>query len=397
MTIAAQIDSWFAQCREGLVSLLSDLIACETVNPPGNEQIAADVVTAFFDRCEIPWESHAAKKGRTNVIGRIGGDGRGLLTAGHLDTVPAGDGWTLPPFEATVRDGRVYGRGAMDNKGPTAAMLLAAQCLNTCCELDGHWLIAAVADEECGSVLGLDYLLDNEFVKPDLAIIPDIGGNMRQIDVAEKGLLQFEIVAHGSQAHASTPEKGMNAVWNLITVLQRFRERGLPPAEHPLLSPATYNLGEIRGGVAYNVVPARAVAKIDIRWLPGQSADDILNRVREVLAEVEKEIPSSRFDLEESMRMPPSEVPPDHELVTTLRKRTQEVIGEEPELIGIGGVTVAKPLNLRGIPAVGWAVGDAGIAHMRDEYIEIEELLTFGRILARVAADLLGARDRGTH
>jgi succinyl-diaminopimelate desuccinylase len=391
MDFEQKIDDWFGTRRDELVVLLSDLIGQNTENPPGNEIAAARVVTDYLDSCGIPHESHEAEPGRTNVIGRVGDGPTTLFMAGHLDVVPAGDGWTRDPFKAEVEDGRLYGRGAGDNKGPTAALMLAARCLKECFCLKGTLLAAAVADEECGSVLGLDYLLKANKVCADFAIIPDIGGNMKTIDVAEKGLLQVEIVAYGKQAHGSTPEQGVNAIWHLIAALNKFRERGLPQVDHPLHGPATHNLGLIKGGAAMNVVPARATASLDIRWLPGQSVEELMEFINGILREVEAENDGARLEAVELGCMSPSDVAQDHPLVRIIQEEAKNVAGIDAHPIGIGGITVAKQLNESGIVAVGWGPGDHHCFHMADESVDIDELLTCGRTIARIAVRLLGA------
>jgi len=385
------IDRWFEAHAGELLPLLSDLVSARSENPPGNERAAAAVVARFFQRHRIPFESHEPADGRVSLIGRVGSAGRRLFVAGHLDTVPAGDGWTLAPFEPVVRNGRLYGRGSGDNKGPTAALLLVARCLSECFSLRGTAFFGALADEERGSCLGLEWLLREGKISADYAIIPDGGGNLREIDVAEKGMLLLEVVSHGVQAHGSRPECGVNAIWNLIEGLRRFRERGLPPAHHALLGNATFNLGQIEGGSAPNVVPARAAARIDIRWLPGQSAEALTDWVRDAFRSVEEENRNARFEVEVLNIMPPTEVSPESDLVRTIRSAMREVTGADAVPVGTGGITVAKQLNLRGILAVGWGPGDKDLFHAADESVSVEELILFGRILARIAVRLLGA------
>ena len=291
-----------------------------------------------------------------------------------------------------VKNGRLYGRGSTDDKGAMAGVALAAQCLKERFDLEGTLLAAGVADEECGSALGLEWLLRTGKLDADFAIIPDSGGNMRNIDVAEKGLLRVEIISHGKQAHGARPDKGINAIWNLIAALNRFRERGLPQVTHRLFSPATHNLGQLRGGVAANVVPARATAEIDIRWLPGQSADGIMEWIGRVLGETETAIEGARFELNELMRMEPHEVAEDHDLVRLIRETTEDITGVRPEVIGIGGITVAKQLNERGITAVAWGPGDDHLAHMADESVSIDAIMTFVRLLTEITIKLLGVK-----
>jgi len=350
-------------------------------------------VEACFEQAGISFEISEPSPGRRNVIGCVGEGGKGLFVAGHLDVVPAGDGWTVPPFEATVRDGRVYGRGTGDNKGPTAAVLMAARCVKECFTPAGTFYPAAVADEERGSEHGIESLLNEGRITADAAIIPDIGGSMRKIDVAEKGQLVVEIVSHGKQAHGSRPELGVNAIWNLIAGLSRLRERGLPEAAHALMGPATHNLGLIEGGVATNVVPARATARLDIRWLPDHTPEGLLEWIGALLREVESEVAEARFEVVEVGRMPTTEVAEDHELVTLIQGVTRDVGGFEAETMGMGGITVAKQFNLHGIAAVGWGPGENQYFHMADESVRLDELVEFGRLLAHVVVRFLGVRS----
>ena len=140
-----------------------------------------------------------------------------MLVACHLDVVPAGDDWKRNPFEAWIENGRIYGRGSSDNKGQMASMMAVAKFLKENeSKLNGQFILAGVADEERGSALGLEYLLNECGIKADFAIIPDVAHNMQLIDVTEKGTLFLEITSHGKQAHGSRPEMGVNAIWNMI-------------------------------------------------------------------------------------------------------------------------------------------------------------------------------------
>lgn len=394
MDIKETICNWLDKRQDELTDLLSRLVGARTVNPPGNEIEAARILESFFRKHDIPCEMHEAEPDRTNIIGRLGAGGECLLLAGHLDVVPAGDGWDTDPFEPTIRDGRLYGRGAMDNKGPTAAIALAGACLKACVPLDGTVIIAGVADEERGSALGLEYLLREGKLSADYAIIPDTGGAMEKIDVAEKGLLFVEIISHGRQAHGSTPEKGVNAIWNLVSVLNTLRGKAPPSARHRLLTPTTCNLGMMSGGTAPNIVPATASVVLDIRFPPGQTADQVVDWLNAILREAEPELQDARFELKEMQRLPPTEVPEDNRLVKTIQEATADVVGRHPKAAGQSGATVTKQLIARGIPAVGFGVGEEDQAHMANESIRLDEVLKFSHVMAVTAARLMGVNGQ---
>jgi Acetylornithine deacetylase/Succinyl-diaminopimelate desuccinylase and related deacylases len=262
-----------------IVDLACKLINAKTENPPGDEILAVRIVEDFFQSLRIPCKIFEKVKNRANIVGYLGGKGEWpsaptLLVACHLDVVPAGDDWKRNPFEAWIEDGRIYGRGSSDNKGQMASMMAVARFLKEHeSGLKGQLILAGVADEERGSALGLEYLLNECGIKADYAIIPDVAHNMKLIDVTEKGALFLEITSHGKQAHGSRPEAGINAIENMMPLLERIKQLKFQKTSHPLHTPPTINLGSIHSGTAPNIVPALCKAQLDIRYLPDDSAD----------------------------------------------------------------------------------------------------------------------------
>ena len=154
-----------------IIEIACKLINAKTENPPGNEILAVRIVEDFFKSLQIPYKIYEKTTDRANIVGYIGCRGErpfapALLVACHLDVVPAGDGWEKNPFEAWVENGRIYGRGASYNKGQMASMMATAKFLKENeSRLKGQFILAGVADEERGSRLGLEYLLDNSVMK----------------------------------------------------------------------------------------------------------------------------------------------------------------------------------------------------------------------------------------
>ena len=277
--------SYIQDHEEEIVRLSTELIGANTVNPPGNEYLAVDIIKKYFSTHSIRYETFEKVAGRTNIIGYIGKGSPTLLVACHLDVVPAGDGWDTDPFKSVVKDGRIFGRGANDNKGQMAPMLVLAKLLKENeSTLNGSLMLIGAADEEKGSRLGLEYLLDECGITADYAIIPDVANNMKIIDVGEKGALFLNIISHGKQCHGSTPEKGTNAIWNMIELLNQVKELKHKCISHELFTPPTMNLGTISGGAAHNIVPAKCEAKLDIRYLPGETGKEILDNNYKIIA-----------------------------------------------------------------------------------------------------------------
>ena len=251
-----------------------------------------------------------------------------------------------------------------------------------------EFLIGA-ADEEKGSRLGLEYLLDECGITADYAIIPDVANNMKIIDVGEKGALFLNIISHGKQCHGSTPEKGTNAIWNMIELLNQVKELKHKCISHELFTPPTMNLGTISGGAAHNIVPAKCEAKLDIRYLPGETEKEILDNIYKIIASVENNNPTARFDITIDTQLPPTQIPADNPLVSLISKHTESILGTKPIPMGFSGVTVCKQLVEKGIMAVGFGPGDEDQAHVANESIEIQELLDFGKIMGLVIFDIL--------
>ena len=382
--------SYIQDHKEEIVRLSTELIGANTVNPPGNEYLAVDIIKKYFSTHSIRYETFEKVAGRTNIIGYIGKGSPTLLVACHLDVVPAGDGWDTDPFKSVVKDGRIFGRGANDNKGQMAPMLVLAKLLKENeSTLNGSLMLIGAADEEKGSRLGLEYLLEECGITADYAIIPDVANNMRIIDVGEKGALFLNIISHGKQCHGSTPEKGTNAIWNMIELLNQVKELKHKYTSHELFTPPTMNLGTISGGAAHNIVPAKCEAKLDIRYLPGETDEEILDNIYKIIASVEKHNPTAKFDITIDTQLPPTQVATDNPLVSLISKHTESILGTKPIPMGFSGVTVCKQLVEKGIMAVGFGPGDEDQAHVANESIEIQELLDFGKIMGLVILDIL--------
>ena len=388
-SLAQSIKSYMQNEEQRIVDDTRTLINARTENPPGNEIAAARVVKAFFTSLGIPYTLFEKTKDRTNIVGRIGNGSPSLLVACHLDVVPAGDEWKRNPFDAWVENGRIFGRGASDNKGQMAAMMAVARFLKENeSRLKGQLILVGAADEERGSNLGLEYLIKECGIRADFAIIPDVAHNMQMIDVTEKGALFLEIISHGKQAHGSRPEMGINAAWHLITLLERIKQIQFKHTSHPLHTPPTLNLGSIHGGTAPNIVPALCKAQLDIRYLPGDSGDEIMANLISIAKEVESQ-GKGRFEIKTISHQLPTAVPINNPLVEIISKHTESVLGARPKPKGMSGATVTKQLIQSGITAVGFGPGDEAEAHATNESISIRELVDFAEIMALITLDML--------
>lgn len=387
-----------------IVSLLKEMVAQKTVNVipeklaehpylkmRGEEYKVAEIVKEVFDKEKIRYEIFEREKGRTNIIGKIGKgiNDKKLLIACHMDIVPAGDGWVTDPFDMVEKDGKLYGRGVLDNKGPLVSSIISAKVIKSVLGeevIEGELQVAGLADEEAHSGVdyGIGYLLEEKLINPTYAIIPDIGENMEKIDIAEKGRTVLKVISKGVQAHGSTPEKGVNAVYPmayLVTKLQNWVPKYEP---HPILIKPTVNLGEIHGGIAANIVPAECSIYLDIRTLPGQTEEGLINEIKSIYSDIKGD-----FSIEVQSSTKPHQISPDNPLVKAIQSNCEKLNRKVPQPYGLGGGTFAKTLNLEQIIAVGFGPGDPDAFHASNEYVELSQLVDFACLISLISLDLL--------
>jgi len=232
-----------AQLGAEAVALLGELLRINTVNPPGNEAPAQELLAARLQEAGFKCELLEAEPGRPNLIARLEGqsDGPTLAMLGHVDTVPANPAeWSFDPWAGDVVDGMVRGRGAQDMKDQVAAEVAAAASLarDGWRPSAGTLKLVLTADEEMGAAKGAQWLCEThpEKVRADL-VINEGGGDSFELggrryyplSVGEKGVCRFWLRAQGAAGHASVPGLGDNALLKLVPAIDRLREQ--PPME----------------------------------------------------------------------------------------------------------------------------------------------------------------------
>ncbi len=312
--------------------------------------------------------------GRWNVTGRMGAGTPVTLLNGHLDTVGV-EGMSIDPFSGDVREGRLWGRGSADMKGGVAAILTAACHFSRAADRAGTLVVALTADEEHAS-LGMQAFMAEApeatravVCEPtELAVMP-----------AHKGFLWLTAHFQGVAAHGSRPEVGVDAVRHaglFVAALEALHEQLSTRAHHPLLGPASFHFGRIRGGVAPSVYPDSCTVEIERRTLPHEG--------REVEEEFSQVLDRLQVDasLTIDLYRPGSDVPPDAPLVTDL-KRALVAEGLEPTVAGMTAWVDAAYLNEAGIPAVCFGPGSIGQAHTADESVAVDQLRSAAEVLKR--------------
>lgn len=378
--------------RDEAVELLSKLVRTPSPNPPGDTRAVANVVREYLEDAGIPVEMIGPDETRPCVIARLG-DSTGPVLGfnSHIDTVGTGGrgDWTRDPFSGEVADGRVWGRGAGDAKASVAAMCVAAKVLHQARHSwSGGVLLALVSDEETGGN-GSRFLLANGHTDADAWVIGEMTGN--RVAIAEKGLIWLRIETLGHTAHASTPEKGVNAIDKMLDLLQRIRTELVPPMQamrHPLTPPGSLNIGLIDGGVQPNVVADRCSVVLDRRLLPNERPEAFEVDVRRLLSELSERDSGFRARVETLLVGPSIETDPNDPLVLAIRGASVE-LGVADEPIGFDQSSDGRFYAELGIPTVILGPGDPGLAHTAREHVMANDLVVAVNLYAGLATRYL--------
>ena len=449
-SLKAQAAPDFAKARYEALKTLQELVRIDTSNPPGNETKVAAYLKSILDKEGIPSEIVALEAGRGNLIARIKGNGkkRPLLLMGHEDTVGVErDKWTVDPFAGLIKDGYVYGRGALDDKSGLAAMfqiflMLHRQKL----PLDRDIIFLAEAGEEGGPPVGINFLVEQHWSKIECELALNEGGGAYvrdgktqyvSVQTSEKLPRGLRLVAHGVSGHGSVPRldnpilhlaRAIAKVgeyqpplrWtetthvffqrlakvsspeeaflfthlddpamgdNVQEILQQSTNRSLLSYNSMLHTSISPNI--VKGGFRTNVIPAEAEATLDVRLLPGETREDLIEELQGLIKDEAVEVLPADF-----AAMPPS--PPsrlDSEMFRALEKAQAAVFPDSITLpLMSTGATDSAELRVKGVQAYG--VGppvtdeDESRMHGNDERLSIDGLGKFVEYLYRAVAEV---------
>lgn len=357
-----------------VATFLQQLVRIPSVNPDNDagsnitgEQALAEFLAEWLETIGATVVLEEVKPGRPNLIARfapVGGRPR-ILLGPHLDTVGVA-GMTIDPFGGEIRDGRLWGRGACDTKGPMAAMLWALR--------ENHRLLAelpvavdfvAFMGEESGQWGSKDFA-KRHAAEYQFAII----GEPTSLEIVHvtKGSLWATLRATGVAVHSSMPERGENAILKLTRSLDRLDGHlgeKLASFTHPVLGRSTLNIGVIRGGTRPNIVPDLAEAELDIRLTPSLAvAGGALKLLRDTIAAL-----GAPVEILRPHENPPMETAAGHPMI----RRLQDA-GPDTKLTGAPWFSDAAHLSNAGLPSICIGPGSIDQAHTADEFIEVRAL-----------------------
>lgn len=386
-----------------LLSLAQALVRAPGTNPPGEEAATVAALQRLCADADLDCRTVEVAPGRANVIVTLpGGDGPGLLILGHSDVVPVGDGWTVDPFAALVRDGRLFGRGSSDMKGGLAAALAALlavrdQAVTVGATLTGSIELVVTVDEEEAGIGVRDWVAG-----PDVAADGYLGCIVAeptdlQTVIAARGDAYADITVHGVAAHSGRPEDGRNAIHAAARVISSLAawHGELREQAHPLVGPPTWSVGLIEGGQGTSIVAPSCRVQADRRLLPGEDVETVLRDLRARLDDLE--LDGCTLEVAMPMSMPGFETDAAGRFVAVVDHCLRAAGGPGAPLGGwtaaCDGGFVARDL---GVPVVVLGPGSVNDqAHRPDESVSVDELVVAARAYASAAWELLVEGAKG--
>jgi len=352
------------------VELTQELVRIPSVNPdgaPGADETGEKVIAEHLSEKLTNWgaetELREVLPGRPNLLAKFPTDKADkprLLFAPHLDTVSI-KGMTIDPFAGELREGKIWGRGSSDTKGPMAAMLTALhRTRDVIPELSHEIWFAGLMGEEAGQQ-GSRALGKQETF--DFAIVGEPTDS--RIVHTHKGSIWLEIKTKGKAVHASLPDQGINAIYamaDLIGKMQTELAAEFDSLEHEVLGKPTFSVGWIRGGSKTNIVADECTIGLDLRTVPALASEEWLAELKQKLSNW-----SPGLEITQGLYTVPLDTDPDHEMIRKLSE-----LGAEPT--GAPWFCDASILSLAGTPAVAMGPGSINQAHTADEWIDAQAL-----------------------
>jgi len=420
--------------RDWVIDLTRRMVRIPSVNPKfqadaalNREADVQDLLEPILQEEGFATERWDALPGRPNLVADKAGDAaRSLILCGHIDVVPVGERgrWSVDPFGGDIRDGRLYGRGAVDMKSGVASCVAAARAIHRCgIDLAGALSIHAVVDEEAGGFGAMDAVKRGKLAKAILVAEPTWG----DVLPAEGGLEWARVTIRGRPAHsawryneiypqrqdADRLEPGVNAIElaaRFVEALRRYELDRTRARSHPLLPVGmnTINPGVIRGGAGLGpdglpitmtnpaIIPDAVVIDLDMKFLPDENSADyrrdfeaFVHHFAQTDAWLRAHPPTIEWELG-GLHFPPLNTPADHPLVASLVRR-KTALGKAPAVRGFVAVCDAAHYAGAGVDGVIYGPSGDGF-HGDDEYVDIASLVETTKVIAAAVLDWCGVR-----
>ncbi|WP_442866533.1 ArgE/DapE family deacylase [Aminobacter sp. NyZ550] len=392
--------------RDDQVRMLAELVKVPSDNPPGDCAAHADRAAQLYEGLGFTVERHKVPDALVASVGMISatnlivrhrfGPGPTIALNAHGDVVAPGEGWTVDPYGAEIKDGWMYGRGVATSKSDFvtyAYALLALRALGE--KLSGTIEIHLTYDEEVGGDIGPLHLLQQGLTKPDYAIC---AGLSYGVVTAHNGCLHLDIDVRGKSAHAARPETGIDALEAATHILSRLYSlrSGFSEQRSSVEGITTPSLvvGLISGGINTNVVPDKIVMRVDRRMIPEENGPEVARDLIAFIEATAREMPGVECHVRQLMLANPLKPLVGQErLAGALQRHASELAGEAVPTHGVPLYTDARHYSNAGIPTVLYGAGPRTMleanAHRADEKLKIDDLVLATNVVTLALYDML--------
>ncbi|HET8522216.1 MAG TPA: M20 family metallopeptidase, partial [Thermomicrobiales bacterium] len=386
-----------AQINEDeVVAFLRKIVQTPTVNPPGDVRAAIQICADTLDAVGFRTRTVSLVPTKPNLLAELGQEGPTLCFNAHLDVVPTGErsAWKHDPFGADVADGRVYGRGAGDDKASVTAQVMAGVAVaRSGIPLRGTLVVNEVADEEIGGPNGAALVVNEGHVKPDFVIVGE--QTMNRVCIGEKGAAATRVTVTGKAAHGALPWEGANAIEAMAAIIHALRTELFPQLAkrtHPLFHPSSASVNMMTGGVKENVVPDLCSVYIDRRVVPGEDPKECVAEIKAVAEQAIADFPGVTVDVQPATQGRPAILADPASPLVQGMTAANRYLGLNPEPSGFSMATDGRFFVAAGYPTIIYGPGDPKIAHIADEWVGIDEVMEATRAYALAAVALIGAQ-----
>lgn len=392
-----------------LIKFLQELVATPSDNPPGDCREIAKVTAEKLKFLQFRDTTlYEVPKAEVISAGMVYGanvvafqdfqnkDDMEITVNSHGDVVPPGSGWSVDPYSGAIIEGKLYGRGAAVSKSDIASYTFAVLALRKVSEkLRGKISLAFTFDEETGGTLGPKWLLENQYISPDLAICPGFSYSLIN---AHNGCLHLEVKLKGKIAHAAEPQFGndaLEAMTEVLKVLYEYKDSLsnkvslIDGIESPTLV-----VGLINGGINTNVVPGECTIRLDRRLIPEEDPIEVEEKLRSLIIQAISNYSDIEVDMQQILLAKSfGPVDKDLSLVKAIVKNTKNLYNEDLPVHGSPLYTDARHFFEKKIPVVLYGAGPKTLVeangHRADEHVKIDDLMKATKVVALSLYDLL--------
>jgi succinyl-diaminopimelate desuccinylase len=380
--------------EDEVIGFLQGLVRIPSVNPPGDVREAVSYCLKTLEAERFDCRTVERDPDKPNLIAGFGNEvGATLCFNAHVDIVPTGEAsaWRHDPFGAEREDGRIYGRGAGDDKASVTAQVMAGVALaRSGIPLSGRLVINEVADEETTGVDGARFVVEEGHLDPDWVIVGE--QTLNRICVGEKGTAGQTVTVLGRAAHGALPWEGANAIEGAARIISRLQEElwlKLRERTHQYFHPSSASVNMIDGGVKSNVVADRCSFMIDRRLVPGEDPVDVHAEIVEIAKRAIADLPGLRIEVAPAPEVRAATmVDPGSQLVQGMITANRH-LGLSEELTGFSMASDGRFFAAKGIPTIIYGPGDPKLAHVPDEWVGVDEVMEATRAYALAAIALL--------